>query len=516
VRAGAAALALLAALGPARAAPPAPRQAVDARQAGALGDGSHDDAPALQAALDRLAATGGMLRLPAGTYAIARPLVVRGDDVAVAGEGAVLLASPGFAAPSGRAALLRNEAAAAQRGLAVTGLECDGGGVATAGIALERVREATVRGNTVRRVRAAADGGGIVVRSRRDDEGDAGEVTVTDNEVEPGSATTGIVVRRVVNCLVRGNRITANGASGANGIDLTLSQGCTVSDNIVLKPDVGVLADETNHLQVIGNYVFAPTTGFRATQRAGGKDSANNGIFVNNRVLTGKMGFVVMGSGMVLVANYAAFLRPGPAIWVQRGGSHDAVVANNASVSVDGGIRFDAYNGVVAANVPTSNSSSGIEVNGGRVAVTGNAVNGSPVGIRLGEQASACTVVGNTVHGAEKSPLVLGGRDHRVRDNVGVAVETGPGAAYGGGELEVTAARTPVQARFADDGYVVSVEWAADPGGREWIAEKTTTGFVIVLPAAPPRPVHAKWLATGAAREPEPQRSPLPKFGPPY
>ena len=497
MRTHAAALALLAALGAADAAPPPARQMIDAREAGALGDGSRDDTPALQAALDRLAASGGVLRLPAGTYVIARPLVVRGDHVAIAGEGAVLQASPGFAAASGRAALVRNEAAAVQRGLAVTGLECDAGGVAVAGIWLDRVRESTVRGNTVRHLRSAPDGGGIVVRSLRDEEGDAGEVTIADNVVDPGAATTGIVVRRVVNCLVTGNRVSANGAAGAHGIDLTLSQGCTVSDNTVLNPDVGVVADETNHLQVIGNYVFAPKTGFRAVERPGGK-SANNGVFVNNRVLTGGIGFVVKGSGMVLVANYAAFLRPGPAMWVQRGGTHDAVVANNASVSIEGGIRFDASDGVVAANVPISNASNGIEVNGERVAVTGNAVTASPVGIRLGDRAAACTVVANTVHGAKEAPLVVGGRDHRVRDNSGASLEVGPGAAYGGGELEVTAARTPVPARFADERYVVSIEWAGDPGGREWIADKTAAGFVITLPAAPPRPVRARWLATGA------------------
>jgi len=183
---------------------------------------------------------------------------------------------------------------------------------------------------------------------------------------------------------------------------------------------------------------------------------------------------------------------------VQRGGTHDAVVANNASVSIEGGIRFDASDGVVAANVPISNASNGIEVNGERVAVTGNAVTASPVGIRLGDRAAACTVVANTVHGAKEAPLVVGGRDHRVRDNSGASLEVGPGAAYGGGDLEVTAARTPVPARFADERYVVSIEWAGDPGGREWIADKTAAGFVITLPAAPPRPVRARWLATGA------------------
>jgi nitrous oxidase accessory protein NosD len=497
VRAVAAGVALLAALEAFPAAPPAPRQTVDARDAGALGDGIRDDAAALQAALDRLGASGGVLRLPAGTYVIGRPLVVRGDAVTVAGEGALVQAASGFAAGSGRAALIRNEGKAVQRGLSVTGVELDGGGVATAGIWLERVREATVRGNTVKRIRGAADGAGIVLRSLRDDEGDAGEVTVASNVVETGDASPGIVVRRVVNCLVTGNRVTANGTVGAHGIDLTLSQGCTVSDNTVLAPDVGVIADDTNHLQVLGNYVFSPRTGFRAVGRPGGKAGASNAIFVNNRVLTGGVGFVVRGSGMVLVANYAAFLRPGPAVWVQRGGTHDAVVANNASVSVEGGIRFDADDGVVAANVPISNASTGIEVNGARVAVTGNAVNASPIGIRLGDAAAACTVVGNTLHGAKDAPLVLGGRDHRVRDNSGASLEAGPGAAYGSGELEVTAARSAVASRFADDRYLVHVEWVGDPGGREWIADKTAAGFVITLPAAPPHPVRARWLAIG-------------------
>lgn len=488
-----AAVALLCVAASAAAAPSPARLALDARQAGAVGDGRHDDAARLQAALDRLAPAGGVLRLPAGTYVVGRPLVVRGDSVTLAGDGAVLQAGPAFPAEP----LVRNAADAVQRGLAVTGLECDAAGRATAGIRLERVREATVRGNTVRRLRAGAGAGGIVVRSARDEAGDAGEVTVAANVVEAAAAVPGIVLRRVTNCLVTENRVTATGEPGAHGIDLTLSQGCTVSDNVVLSPDVGVLADESNHLQVIGNYVFAPRTGFHATERPGGKALAANGVFVNNRVLTGGRGFVVKGSGMILVANYAAFLRPGPAVWVQRGGTHDAVVANNPSVSVEGGIRFDASDGVVAANVPISNATHGIEVNGERVTVTGNAVTASPVGIRLGAEAAACTVVGNTMHGAREAPLVLGGRDHRVRDNAGATLERGPGATYGGGEVEVTAARTPVAATFADDRYVVTVEWAGDPGGREWIAEKTAAGFVVVLPAAPPRPVRAKWTARG-------------------
>jgi hypothetical protein len=203
---------------------------------------------------------------------------------------------------------------------------------------------------------------------------------------------------------------------------------------------------------------------------------------------------------MVLVGNYAAFLKPGPAIWVESGGSHDAVVANNPSVAVDGGIRFDASDGVVVANVPISNGTAGIEVNGQRVAVTSNAVIGNPTGIRLGDGARACTVLGNSVQDAKGTALALGGRDHLVRDNTGTGAalpEMGRGALYGSGESEVRGVRTAVRGDFPDDRYLVTVEWAADPGAREWITEKTRTGFVIALPAAPPAAVRVRWLARG-------------------
>jgi hypothetical protein len=483
--------------------PPAVPRVVDARAAGAAADGVRDDAPALQAALDGLAARGGVLHLAAGVYALGASLVVRGDGVTVRGDGAVLRAGPGFAAGAGplvRGRTYRGEGGpAAQRAVAIVGLTLDGAGVAPSALWLERVRDAAVREVRVRGV-AAGGAGAIVVRSTDDGENDTGEVTVADSVVELEQPTTGIVVRKVVNCRVSGNRVQGTGAEGGHGIDLTLTQGCTVTDNHLIAVDVGCLADESNHLQVTGNYVALSRSGFRAGKRAGGKQTAHNNVYVNNRVIAGGAGFVVHGSGMILVANYAAFMVPGPAIWVQAGGTHDAVVANNASIAEAGGIRFDASDGVVVANVPISNGTSGIEINGERVAVSANAIVSSPTGIRLGPGARACTVVGNTVRNAAEAALVLGGEGHRVRDNLGPAgglPEAGPGAGYGSGETEVSAARTAVQALFADDRYVVAVEWTADPGGREWITDRTAAGFVIVLPAPPPAPVRARWVARG-------------------
>ena len=498
-------LAVLLAVASAAVEPAQAPEQINARDAGARADGVHDDAPALQAALDRLADRGGVLDLPAGTYLVGAPLVMRGDNVVLRGDGATVRARKGFAAAAGEpAALVRGGASrggthAPALHLSVVGLGLDGAGISTAGVWIERARDVTVRGTYVRRVRAGG-GGAIVVRSAGDRESDTGEITVADNVVELDETTTGIALRNVANCRVSGNRVQGTGGEGGHGLDLTLSRGCTVSDNIVLTADIGCLTDETNHLQIIGNYVYGARTGFRAEERPGGKRPAANNVYIDNRVLTGSRGFVVRGSGMILVGNYAAFLKVGPAIWVESGGTHDAVVANNPSVAVEGGIRFDASDGVVVANVPISNGQNGIEVNGQRVTVTSNAVISNPTGIRLGPNARACTVLGNSVHNATAAPLVLGGRDHRVRDNTGSAgplPEMGPGATYGSGEVDVRAARTAVDADFPDDRYLVSVEWPADPGGREWITEKTRAGFVIVLPAAPRRPVRVHWVARG-------------------
>jgi nitrous oxidase accessory protein NosD len=436
-------------------APAALPERIDARDAGAIGDGHQDDAAALQKALDRLAPAGGVLYLPAGIYLVGSPLVIRGDHVTLKGDGATLRARDGFAddakqpGPIVRGRSYRGSAdAPTQRGLAVVDLTFDGGGQATGAVRFEHARDVEISGNRVRAMRAGGDGA-IVVRSASDDRSDSGEIVVADNIVELDQATSGIVLRNVVNCRVRDNRVHGSGTEGGHGIDLTLSQGCAVTGNMLLTVDVGCLADESNHLQILGNYVFAPRIGFRAGRRPGGKGTAHNNVYVNNRVLTGGAGFVVRGSGMILVANYAAFVDPGPAIWVQRGGTHDAVVANNPSMALTDGIRFDASDGVITANVPTSNGGSGIEVNGERVAITGNAISSCPTGIRLGPAARSCTVVGNTVRKASENALVAEGEGHRVRDNIGPggpAVEVGPAAFYGSGEADVRGARTAVEA----------------------------------------------------------------------
>lgn len=67
------------------APPGAPRASADIRDFGAVGDGTTDDLPALQRAVDS-APPGGAVRIRAGTYRLGGPLLLR-SHVSVVGEG---------------------------------------------------------------------------------------------------------------------------------------------------------------------------------------------------------------------------------------------------------------------------------------------------------------------------------------------------------------------------------------------------------------------------------------------
>ncbi len=62
-------------------------QALDARNFGARFDGTADDAPALQRAIDAAHEQRRALRLPGGTANLGQPLVLKGRDVSLIGEG---------------------------------------------------------------------------------------------------------------------------------------------------------------------------------------------------------------------------------------------------------------------------------------------------------------------------------------------------------------------------------------------------------------------------------------------
>src|SRR5262245_35245242 len=63
--------------------------AIDARDFGAIGDGVHDDASALQQGLNEAARLGQPLQIPGGAYSVGRALTVP-SNVTLSGYGATL------------------------------------------------------------------------------------------------------------------------------------------------------------------------------------------------------------------------------------------------------------------------------------------------------------------------------------------------------------------------------------------------------------------------------------------
>src|SRR5579862_4689310 len=61
---------------------------VTPQQFGATADGSHDDLPAINAAISAVSSAGGIVFFPPGVYAISGPVQIRSPDVTLQGSGA--------------------------------------------------------------------------------------------------------------------------------------------------------------------------------------------------------------------------------------------------------------------------------------------------------------------------------------------------------------------------------------------------------------------------------------------
>jgi hypothetical protein len=85
---------------------------LSARDFGAMGDGVHDDGPALQAAMNAAAASGKFLDIGEGTYRSTIPLTLPGAAAGLSMRGAILYAGPGgeAALTLGDGAAIRNRA----------------------------------------------------------------------------------------------------------------------------------------------------------------------------------------------------------------------------------------------------------------------------------------------------------------------------------------------------------------------------------------------------------------------
>src|SRR5512135_793237 len=65
----------------------APSSTVSVKDFGAKGDGVTDDQPAIQAAIESLAKTGGTAFVPAGDYRLGDSIVIDRDNITLTGQG---------------------------------------------------------------------------------------------------------------------------------------------------------------------------------------------------------------------------------------------------------------------------------------------------------------------------------------------------------------------------------------------------------------------------------------------
>jgi hypothetical protein len=125
---------------------------------GAQGNGSVDDAPAIQAAIDA-AQPGDAVYIAAGTYRLDRPLVVRRSGVTVWGAGATTVLKHG-----GHMGLQLGDGSAAATGLQVRAIQFDGlpGRYRADGNSAEAIRISGAVGTLIRD--CVFQGSGIAVR----------------------------------------------------------------------------------------------------------------------------------------------------------------------------------------------------------------------------------------------------------------------------------------------------------------------------------------------------------------
>ncbi len=91
---------------------------VSVRDFGAVGDGATDDTAAIQAAIDSLLTTGGMVWFPEGTYAVSSPIQVQTNGVLLFGAGIsdMLATAAGSTVTTGRGSIIRATASWAGAG----------------------------------------------------------------------------------------------------------------------------------------------------------------------------------------------------------------------------------------------------------------------------------------------------------------------------------------------------------------------------------------------------------------
>lgn len=350
----------------------------------------------LQAALDALPAEGGLVRLPAGTFEISEPLVIRGDDVCLEGAGtathiknantegkpSILVAHPDHqgAANDRDHELWRVRLA----NFRVTGQEQSGHGIEARnvneifidgvtvsrhggdGIRLNYCYEdprvcdslVTYNGATGLNLQGCHD---IVVSSNQFEENNDGvhcfngfNLCMTGNCLDDHLGN-GVVIENTYGSVLSGNMIEeCNGtaivldrdcygitlsanviAHNGGGIDLRDAHGCAVSANTftIMKTDALRVGPDSGRIAVSGN-------SFSSSYIGEGQDKRNP----NDRTTAGLA--LIETSGVLVAGNAFSGVDP-PAVKLQGTGQNGSMIVNKLLIDTEPGMTTKTLIGSV-------------------------------------------------------------------------------------------------------------------------------------------------------------------------
>jgi len=172
----------------------------------ATGDGTTDDATGIQAAIDAVEASGGVVFFPAGTYHIGSPLTIDSSDVALRGVG-MYASILEYEETDGTACVHIEDSGSTLFRIAVTDLQIIGNNTATGGaIYSEDVSEALFENLFINDFDAASSSYGIKSAGR--DGTTFRECYIADTTIclhfldNPNHATVHIDLYRIVDCVL--------------------------------------------------------------------------------------------------------------------------------------------------------------------------------------------------------------------------------------------------------------------------------------------------------------------------
>lgn len=370
-----------------------------AKQFGAKGDGTTNDATAIQAATTAAAAAGKELFFPAGTYRLLSPVTWAANTKWNGEPGSVIKLDPTMTLGANIGGTARALYGSAIAGVSLSGLTFQSlktGVTKAITICFDNVTGLRINGCTFK------DFGDATYYAQGAIAYGCTDVRITNSRFTNCSGDGLAFSNNVTNFVVSGNEFSSNGDWGF-AISIACTQG-TVQGNLFLNnTSTAVGSDRCNYIEFIGNTMVNNEHGVRVTKFAetadvhkmiviSGNSITNCGVY---SIAVEKMGAL----GMCAITGNV----------VSGSGNQGIILSDSSNVTVSGNsVASSAAEGILVIS-----QTAGYET--GRNVITGNKVDGCTYGIRQLTGAgttSRITVIANEVGNASVAPFVLPTADY--------------------------------------------------------------------------------------------------------